>query len=36
MADALVLPKKPSEYVHEDYNLVDSGYRWVFGLPNEG
>ena len=34
--NALILPEKPSEYVHEDYNLVDSGYKWAFGLPSEG
>lgn len=36
MSDTLVLPERPSEYVHDDYNLVDSGYRWAFGLPSEG
>lgn len=36
MAGTLILPEKPSEYVWDDYNLVDTGYKWAFGLPSEG
>lgn len=34
--NALILPEKPSEYLHDNYELVPTGYKWVFGLPAEG
>ena len=36
MAGTLILPEKPSEYIIDSYDLVDSGYKWAFGLPSEG
>lgn len=36
MAEAIVYPKSPREYLHDNgANLVDRGYKWVFGLPQD-
>ena len=37
MADSLIYPRTPKEYVHSNNNLVGgNGYGWVFGLPDYG
>lgn len=37
MAEAIVYPKNPREYLHDNgANLVDRGYKWIFGLPQDG
>ena len=37
MATVLQFPQTPREYLFTDgYNLVDTGYRWAFGLPPDG
>lgn len=37
MATVLQFPETPQEYVYTNgYNLVNTGYKWVFGLPPAG
>lgn len=37
MATVLEFPTTPREYIMDNgSNLVDRGYKWMFGLPEEG